>query len=806
VAARSKPEPVEPEPINEEITSAPRAPRGAKQPIAPEKDRKGGPGRSKSRASAAEDASGEFESEVRASKKTAPQRKGPSILLGSGVTAIVGGYLGAIAAAYFGLIGYQPKPIPPYNNSQDNNRQADPPQQFQPGGFQPGGFQPMRPPGPRPRVPANPVAGIPLPARNPVEEAEKAAEREKQRKLVAATEQQILAALSAPPAGQEPRGPLVLSLPHKQPVTHLAFAPDGHLLASIARDRTIKIWDLKTGTIKHTLPGNSPEGGELAFSPDGRTLASTCAGEKVQLWDVQAGQLLRELLPAQPHPVRGVVFSPDGRWVGAGGQSFDRWDTNTGQPIPNTIRDRLDASVFALRPDGKSLIAKWNREELYLWDLDTGSRYDFGRLAPAVAFITFSPDNWKLAWIDPSPRSPVPVHVDTIGGHGEGQPNVNVGSLTSIAFSPDGKTLAIGGSRKAEQGALQLVDVASSHQERGRAEGRELGEVKFLSYSPGGTFLATVDSHATIRIWVVADLLAKGPPPGVLADLKKSVTLERVGRIFNVELKQTATDDILAELAKLNGLRGLSLGSCENLTEQGLAGLKGLKALRYLDLSTAEPTTHVTDAWLAQLKELPNLQELRLGGCAGITDAGLAHLAGLKQLAKLDLSNSGITSAGLAQLQGLTSLQELNLYGTAVTDAGLQALNGLTKLSKLDLGATAVTDAGLANLAGLKELTTLSLGSLGDLKGPGLKHLKGLAKLTELNLISTRISDADLAAVGPLASLETLYLMQTPVSDAGLPHLYGLKKLQTIGLTWTKVTDEGVEALKKALPQTDVSK
>jgi len=269
VAARSKPERVEPELINEEITSAPRAPRGAKQAIPREKNRKGDPGRTKSQASDAEDESGESESGKRTSKKTAPLRKGPNILLGSGVAAIVGGYLGAVAAAYFGLIGYQPKPIPTNTNQQ----QPDPPQMFRPG---PGGLGPGGPPGPRRRAPANPVAGVPLPARNPVEEAGKAAEREKQRQRVAATEQQILAALPPAAAGGEPRGALLLSLPHKlhnrhnRPVTDLAFAPDGQLLASMACEGTIKIWDLKTGTIKHDLPGNWEEGGELAFSPDGQ--------------------------------------------------------------------------------------------------------------------------------------------------------------------------------------------------------------------------------------------------------------------------------------------------------------------------------------------------------------------------------------------------------------------------------------------------------------------------------------------------------------------------------------------------------
>src|SRR5271166_3623601 len=192
--------------------------------------------------------------------------------------------------------------------------------------------------------------------------------------------------------------------------------------------------------------------------------------------------------------------------------------------------------------------------------------------------------------MDPKLPSPRGVFLRTLGWRGDPQPNTNVGSVSSIAFSPDEKALSIGGIREGDRGVLQLIDLFSS-QERGRAEGRDLGEVKFLSYSPGGTFLATLDGHATIRIWVVADLLAEGPSPSLLADLKKTATVERVGKTLHVQLKQTATNDVLPQLAKLTGLRSLSLGSCENLTEQGLAGLKELKELRWLDLSTSEPTT-----------------------------------------------------------------------------------------------------------------------------------------------------------------------------------------------------------------------
>jgi serine/threonine protein kinase len=86
-----------------------------------------------------------------------------------------------------------------------------------------------------------------------------------------------------------PGGERVRSLyGHKQPITSLAFSPDGTLLASASKDGIVILWDLQSATILRTLEGGADAVTGLAFSPDGATLASSSADGIVTLWAIQS--------------------------------------------------------------------------------------------------------------------------------------------------------------------------------------------------------------------------------------------------------------------------------------------------------------------------------------------------------------------------------------------------------------------------------------------------------------------------------------------------------------------------------------
>lgn len=75
----------------------------------------------------------------------------------------------------------------------------------------------------------------------------------------------------------------------------------GLLLASGSYDQTIKLWDIYTGQVLHTLQGHTSWVWSVKFSPDGNTLASSSSDETIKLWDVQTGECLKTLRSDRPY-------------------------------------------------------------------------------------------------------------------------------------------------------------------------------------------------------------------------------------------------------------------------------------------------------------------------------------------------------------------------------------------------------------------------------------------------------------------------------------------------------------------------
>src|SRR5579859_2419583 len=107
---------------------------------------------------------------------------------------------------------------------------------------------------------------------------------------------------------------------HTDLVYHVAFSPDGKILATAGFDNTVKLWDVAAGKELRSLTGHhSGPVYCVAFSPDGKTLATSSLDKTICLWNVEDGKFIRDL-KGHAGIVDSVAFSPDGKLLASGSE------------------------------------------------------------------------------------------------------------------------------------------------------------------------------------------------------------------------------------------------------------------------------------------------------------------------------------------------------------------------------------------------------------------------------------------------------------------------------------------------------
>ena len=215
----------------------------------------------------------------------------------------------------------------------------------------------------------------------------------------------------------------------------IAIAPEGQFIAGGKEKEFVGgkqkeapifyVWDATTGKELRSFVGHTGEVSALAFSADGKLVASGSADRTVRIWDTATGKELRrfadlekQLLAIPGQRLRSVAFSPDGKTLAASASMILLWDADSGKLLHKLPGDR----DLAFSPDGKLLASGCSDGVVRLWDPATGEQVR-----------QWLANRWS--------------------------PN----GLTTLAFSPDGKTLATAGMR---DHAIRLWDPATGKEVR----------------------------------------------------------------------------------------------------------------------------------------------------------------------------------------------------------------------------------------------------------------------------------------------------------------------------------------------------
>jgi WD40 repeat protein len=196
---------------------------------------------------------------------------------------------------------------------------------------------------------------------------------------------------------------------HARKINGLAITKDGKILASASDDATIKLWDLDKNVERATLRGHSSQVWSVAFASDGKTLASASEDGTVRIWNIVTGKECGKIEAMRR--VQVVTLSNDGKTMAAAGADIKLgldelknvvgpvklWDSTKNKELAHVKGHESIVRTAVFAPDCKVLATGGHDHTVRLWDVSTGEEKKCIKIGNTVWCLAFSRDGKTLA-------------------------------------------------------------------------------------------------------------------------------------------------------------------------------------------------------------------------------------------------------------------------------------------------------------------------------------------------------------------------------------------------------------------------
>jgi WD40 repeat protein/uncharacterized caspase-like protein len=155
--------------------------------------------------------------------------------------------------------------------------------------------------------------------------------------------------------------------------TCVAMTSDGRLALTGSIDKTVKLWDLKSGRLIRTLNGHSQAVNSVAITPDGQRGLTGSDDKTAMYWDLENGTMICTLR-GHEEGIRSVAITPDGRraMTGSNDNTAKLWDLKSGRQLYTFRGHSKEVNAVAVTPDGRRALTGSYDRTTKVWDLESG--------------------------------------------------------------------------------------------------------------------------------------------------------------------------------------------------------------------------------------------------------------------------------------------------------------------------------------------------------------------------------------------------------------------------------------------------